>query len=282
MAVASLLSILTASEKRKDTLLLLHEKPRTLSEIKEYFIVRSPEILPRLKEMEAAKMILRQDGLYSLAPLGKVAAMYYRPLLGTLDAIEANGEFWGEHDLSVIPEPFLTQISALKECRVLSDTHSNIFDTHDDFVANTLASTHFNGFTSIFMPSWPDIFLELAREEIPVSIIVTEGVYNQITKNYSEQMEEGLKFKNAHLYVHDPVNIAFASTDLFFTMSLYLPNGIYDPRNDLVGSDPSAIKWGDALFNYFKETAIEIKGALPQNEFVFGNEKSGVVDPIWI
>ena len=110
MTSSNLLSLLTASDKRKDTLFLLREKPRTLSEIKGHFDVRSPEILPRLKEMEAAKMITKQDGLYSLAPLGRVAAMYYKPLLDTLDAIESNERFWGEHDLSAIPPELLFRI----------------------------------------------------------------------------------------------------------------------------------------------------------------------------
>ena len=93
MKSSGLLSILTFSEKRKDILFLLQENPRTLSEIKDYFDVRSPEILPRLKEMEAANMIVRQDGMYQLTSLGKVSAIYYKPFLDTLTAIEDKRRF---------------------------------------------------------------------------------------------------------------------------------------------------------------------------------------------
>ncbi|TAH71569.1 MAG: ArsR family transcriptional regulator, partial [Methanosarcina mazei] len=75
MKSTGLLSILTFSEKRKDILFLLQENPKTLSEIKDYFDVRSPEILPRLKEMENSNMIVRQEGVYKLTSLGKVAAI---------------------------------------------------------------------------------------------------------------------------------------------------------------------------------------------------------------
>ena len=82
MKSSGLLSILTFSEKRKDILFLLQESPRTLSEIKDHFDVKSPEILPRLKEMETSNMIIRQDGMYQLTSLGRVAAIYYKPFPG--------------------------------------------------------------------------------------------------------------------------------------------------------------------------------------------------------
>ena len=110
-----LLSVLTFSEKRKDLLFLIQESPRTLSEIKEYFDVRSPEILPRLKEMENANLIYRQEGMYWLTPLGKVSAMYFRPFLDTLSAIEANEKFWKEHDLTGVPETLLNRIQELEK-----------------------------------------------------------------------------------------------------------------------------------------------------------------------
>ena len=118
-----LLSILTFSDKRKDILFLLQDSPRTLSDIKDYFDVKSPEILPRLKEMEAANLITRQEGMYHLTSLGKVATIYYKPFLDTLSAIEINEDFWKDHDLSVIPEVLLNRIQELKECRVIRDEH---------------------------------------------------------------------------------------------------------------------------------------------------------------
>ncbi|MDP4228598.1 MAG: ArsR family transcriptional regulator, partial [Bacteroidota bacterium] len=148
MKSSGLLSILTFSEKRKDILFLLQENPRTLSEIKDYFDVKSPEILPRLKEMEAANMIIRQEGMYKLTSLGKVSAIYYKPFLDTLTAIETNEDFWRDHDLSAIPDTLLNRIQELKECKVMRDEHEHIYDTHKAFVENVLSSTRFIGFTS--------------------------------------------------------------------------------------------------------------------------------------
>jgi len=46
MKSSGLLSVLTFSEKRKDLLFFIEEEPRTLSQIREYFKVSSPEISP--------------------------------------------------------------------------------------------------------------------------------------------------------------------------------------------------------------------------------------------
>ena len=102
MKSEGLLSVLTYSEKRKDILFLLEESPKTLSEIKDYFNVKSPAILPRLKELEDANMILKQEGLYQLSSLGKVSFIHYKSFLDTLAAIEVNDDFWINQRLFII------------------------------------------------------------------------------------------------------------------------------------------------------------------------------------
>ncbi|MGB4162052.1 MAG: winged helix-turn-helix domain-containing protein [Methanosarcina flavescens] len=259
MKSSGLLSVLTFSEKRKEILFLLQENPRTLSEIKDYFDVRSPEILPRLKEMEAANLIVRQEGMYKLTSLGRVSATYYKPFLDTLTAIETNEEFWRDHDLTAIPEVLLNRIQELKECRVIRDEHEHIYDTHKAFSENVMSATHFVGFSSIFLPSHPSMFLELARRNIPVSIILTPNVFFKIKSEHCAEIEEFLKYKHTSFHVYDNAKIAFVITDRFLSLSLFFKNGTFDPRNDLIGFDSSSIKWGEDLFKYYKENSIEIK-----------------------
>lgn len=98
MKFTPLLCIPPSPKKRRDILFLLYESPKTLSEIKEHFNVTSPQILPYLKEMKDANMIIKKDGTYQLTSLGKVATIYYRPFLDTL-ILEANEDFWRIHDL---------------------------------------------------------------------------------------------------------------------------------------------------------------------------------------
>jgi predicted transcriptional regulator len=254
-----LLSILTFSEKRKDILFLLEESPKTLSEIKDYFDVRSPEILPRLKEMEEANMIIKQDGMYKLSSLGKVSATYYKPFLDTLTAIETNEDFWKNHDLTSVPDTLLSRILELKDCRVLRDEHELIYDSHKSFLENVLSSSCFMGFSSIFIPAHVAMLEEMVKKNIPVSLIVTPNVFFKLKNEFNAQIEKFLTYKQNYLYVYDNAKVAFVVTDRFISLSLFFRNGTYDPRNDLVGFDSHSIRWGEDLFKHFKENSIEIK-----------------------
>ncbi len=254
-----LLSILTFSEKRRDILFLLEESPRTLSEIKDYFNVKSPEILPRLKEMEEANMIHKQEGLYQLSSLGKVSVIHYKPFLDTLKAIEANDDFWRNHDHDSIPDTLLSRIQELKDCKIVTNEQEHIYDSHKSFIENVMFSTQFRGLASIFLPNFPKMFLELARKNIPISIIVTPNVFFKVKNGHSAEIEEFIKYKHTSFYVCDNAKISFGVTDRFFSLSLFFKNGTFDPRNDLVGFDSSSIKWGEDLFKHYKEKSIEVR-----------------------
>jgi predicted transcriptional regulator len=254
-----LLSTLTFSERRKNILFLLEESPKTLSEIKDNLNLKSPELLPRLKEMEDANMILKEEGQYRLSSLGKVSAIYYKPFLDTLASIEANEDLWVNHDHDVIPETLLSRIQELKDCRVIKDEHEHIYDSHKSFIENVMSATQFMGLASIFLPNFPEMFLGLARKNIPVSIIVTPNVFLKIKREHIAETEEFIKYERTSLYVSSNEKVSFGVTDRFFSLSLCFKNGTYDPRSDLVGFDSSSIKWGEDLFNHYKENSIEIK-----------------------
>jgi predicted transcriptional regulator len=115
------------------------------------------------------------------------------------------------------------------------------------------------GFASIFLPSFPKVFLEMARKNIPTSIIITPNVFFKVKNEHSAEIEEFIKFKHTSFHVYDNAKISFGVTDRFLSLSLFFKNGTFDPRSDLVGFDASAIKWGEDLFKHFKENSIEIK-----------------------
>jgi len=256
---------LTFSEKRKEILFLLQESPKTHSDIKDHFDVTSPEIAPRIREMGEKGLIKKEERTYQLTEIGTLLAKQLKPLLDTVQALDNAAEFWTDHDLSVIPGGLLDRIGDLKESMVISDDRGHIYDSHKTFTDNVLKSKRFVGVTSIYLAPWIKMFLEMARKGIEISIIVTEGVYEKIIEDHPCELGEGLAH-GGHMYVIPHVNIAFAATDTFFSLSLYRKDGIYDPINDLVCFDPEAIRWGNTLFEYYKENAIEVKSALQIEE----------------
>ena len=259
MPSKGLLQIITGSEYRRDLLFFLRDSPKTLSEIKDYFGVTSPEIKPRIKEMEAANLIVKQDGAYQLTNFGKILSSYYKPLLDTITAIESNGDFWESHDLSAIPEELLYRIQELKYCKVVKAENYNLFESHKEFIDNVSSSLHFKGASCIFIPPWIELFTDLASEGVQIEIILTELIFNKIKTEYSSELRTLLE-GNTRLYVcTEPLNAAFATTDQFFSLALNTINGnFYDHKNDLIGVDQTSIKWGESLFEYYKERSTEI------------------------
>lgn len=51
MKAKGLLSLLALSEKRRDILFMLQEEPKTLKEIRDYFKITSPEIIPQIRKL---------------------------------------------------------------------------------------------------------------------------------------------------------------------------------------------------------------------------------------
>ncbi|WP_371413326.1 helix-turn-helix transcriptional regulator [Methanococcoides sp. NM1] len=253
-----LLSILTFSEKRKDLLFLLEEGPRSLSQIREHFNVSSPEISPRLKEMIAANLICRDEKEYFITPIGRVAAKYLRLLVDTLCSIEKNEEFWKEHILEGIPQYLLDRISELGECFIHEEGLENIYDSHKNFLDNIAESNEVCGVSSIFIPRYPEFFANLAKNNVPTSLILTRNVFEKVKNEYTETMQMYLDSDNTSLYLIDNAKVAFIATDNYFSLSLFFKNGSYDPQRDLMGTGQTIAGWGKELFEHYKKEAREI------------------------
>ncbi|WP_164997787.1 helix-turn-helix transcriptional regulator [Methanolobus psychrotolerans] len=258
MKSKGLLSILTFSEKRKDILFLLEKKPSTLSDIKDYFNVSSPEISPRIKEMLAYNLIERTDKHYHITPIGRAIITHFRPFLEIIETIEKNESFWEEHYLDDIPQNLLDNLMDLKGCEVVSDSIENIYESHKSFTENISRSSYLKGVSSIFIPTYPDFVVGMAKRNVPTSLILTEKVFSKVRDEHHDKLEYYLSSPHTELYVVDDVKLAFVVTDVFFSMSLFFTPDTYDPRDDLVGSGESALKWGSELFDHYKAISSQI------------------------
>ncbi|WP_340820095.1 winged helix-turn-helix domain-containing protein [Methanolobus sp. WCC4] len=252
------MSLLTYSEKRKDILFLLEERTCTLSDIKDHFNVSSPEISPRIKEMLSYNLIERTDKNYRITPIGRAIITHFRPFLDILETIEKNEEFWKHHYLDDLPQFMLDDLSALKDCKVVSDSIENIYESHKTFIENLSRSSHIKGVSSIFIPTYPDFVVGLAENNVPTSLILTEKVFSKVRDEHHDKLDFYLRSPNTELYVIEDVKIAFVVTDVFFSLSLFFTPEAYDPRDDLVGYDASALKWGDDLFEHYRKMSRSV------------------------
>lgn len=260
MKSKGLLSLLTFSEKRRDLLLFLLEQPSTLTNIRKKFDVSSPEIAPRIREMESANLMYKDPStkMYTLTTTGKIIAKSFKPFVDMVDLIEKNEDFWNDHDLSGIPDYLLDRLADLKDCVFYVDRLENIYDSHKTFTENIANSNVIKGVSPIFFPSYPEFFTQLAEKDVPTTLILTQNIYDKVKNEHADRMRAYYDSKYTELYLLDSAKVAFVVTDVFFSMSLFFKSGNYDPRTDLICLDKTGIQWGNDLFEYYLSQAKKL------------------------
>ncbi len=102
-----MITILLSSEKRTDLLLLLKEKPRTIEEINDELDTNPVAILPQLKKLKEYKLVIHEDRVYDLSPLGKIIATKMEPLIEVIRLLEESyGDCWSGHKSGRVPPGF--------------------------------------------------------------------------------------------------------------------------------------------------------------------------------
>ena len=255
-----LLNIITSSDKRKRLLLLLNDAPKTMEDIKEILQVTTTGMLPQIRILEERNLVKQDNKHYCLTELGCVVAAYLDDLVKTLETIEKEESFWKEHDLGAIPTPLLMKINELSDIQIAENSVEQLYEPHKVFLDNVMRCKKFSGISPIVHPVYPEMFLQLAKNGIEVSLILTKNAFTVVKNNYGDELTKFLRFDNANLYVlQENIKLSCIVADTYFSISLFYKNGVFDSRNDLVGTDTSTLSWGDELFNYYRERAEKIK-----------------------
>ena len=252
--------LLFRSEKRRDLLIFLKDSPRSIDEIQEHLCADTVSILPQLKKLKDRKLVLQKNHTYELSINGKAIVNKMSPLLDTLEVLEGNFDYWSRRNLEGIP-PFLrSRIGELKNCKLIRPDICHMFELDPEFVENLLLSRKVLGFSSYFHPSIIPLYLEIAKKEAEISIMLTEPVLKRFKADYSEDLRTLIEFEhvNLSLFPKDPKLAGFTVTDRFFLLTL-LPKIKFFENESLFSCDPQALKWGSDLFSYFQKEAVKAK-----------------------
>ncbi len=260
MKTKGLLSLLTFSEKRSVILLMLQKEPRTLKEIRDYFKVTSPEIIPQIRKLEKGNLISQEGKKYVLTEIGKIVTHSFNHLSQTLKIFENNMRFWKEHRISGFPEEFQMRLYELGNYKILEGTPTDIFKPHKEYIKNILKSKWVRGISPVLHPDYPKIFTMLAEKGVNISIVVPREIYEKLQQEYKRELQEYLSYENACLKVSDElIKIAFTTSDTFLSMRLFLKDNTYDFYKNIISYEISALKLGEDLFNYYEKRSEKIK-----------------------
>jgi len=257
--MSDLLSIISASDKRRNLLILLSSGPKEWEEIKETLHVTSTGMLPQVKILEEEHLIEREGRRFFLTPMGRVLAAHMDPLIKTMEVFDKNKKFWQEHNLEVLPPEILLDIRDLGNYRIIENSDEEIFDINT-FLKNLSQSKSLKGLSHTIHPRYPNFFLDLARQGTETSLILTPGVYKIVKEKHPEQLDAFFHCKNASMYVsREDLKFSFAVSDTYFSISLFYTNGVFDSKHDVISRDPSALRWGERIYAYLRKQSEKVE-----------------------
>jgi predicted transcriptional regulator len=195
---------------------------------------------------------------FYLTPMGRVLTMHMEPLIGTMDIFDKHKKFWHEHNLDVLPHEILLDIRDLGNYEILAVPDEDLFNINP-FLKNLAQAKTIKGITHTVHPKFPEFFTALAKRCAESSLIFTPSVFKVVSENYRDLLKEYLACETASLYMSkENLKFSFAVSDSYFTLSLFYNTGIFDSKNDVISRDPSALLWGERIFEYFRKQSEKI------------------------
>jgi len=249
------------SRLQAQILLSLYVDNNTLAKLREVTGSTSQALLPKIRILESNKLIESVEHEYRLTPLGKIVASRVADSVMTMGTVLEHKEFWKSHYMEAIPQPLLESIGSLYDSKIVSDTNVEIFNVYHHFLDMIKKADHIYGITAIMSSGHADILGERIQEGIPVKLIVTKSVIEELRQQpYIEQIHQLQKLPNFQVFMVDnDINLGFTVTDKCLSLGLYKSDGItYDTTTDLFSYDETAIKWGEKLFEYYLHDAVEL------------------------
>lgn len=252
----SLIDLVLFSDKRKDLMLLLKEKPRDIDVIKESLSVDAGTIQPHLKKMKAAGLIIEADKTYCLSTIGEVILENLQPLLDMATVFERNPEYWSSHNLNSIPYDLLKRINEIGNFELLEPDTQHLAETPKKLLENLFSSKKILTYVAYFHPQAPSIYAELAGSGAEITLCMTENVAKYLFAHYPDEAKRLYRAKNSKLFVlSKPAGIPLVIVlDSILVFKLFELDGKF--RDQLVlSSGKGAILWGIELFEFCMQQA---------------------------
>jgi predicted transcriptional regulator len=255
----SLLEVIFASDKRKDTLLLLQEGPKEME-----FLLRSlntirQALLPQIRILENHYLVDQHKDTYKLTTLGETIVDKMLPLLDVVEVFDDGIDYWGTRSLDFIPPHLLERLGEVGKCEAIIPHLTDVHELNQDVVKASYKSKAVFKVTTFCHPHFPNMFCDLIDKNVSVYIIMSKDLLDSVRCNYSTECSKLLKSKLFHLFTY-PNEMGlqgFVLNDYYVLMRLFNSIGETDYKH-IVCTSPSALEWGKELFEYYLKDSIPV------------------------
>ncbi len=246
------------SRLQTQILLSLNEGKQKLSQMRVITGSTSQAIIPPIRKLENDQLIEKKKRDYYLTPLGKVIASKIADSVMTIGVVDQHKCFWANHYLEGIQSSLLNEIRCLYNSKLISDINTEIFNVYNNYLTILNEADHVFGVSSIMSTGHADVLSQRVCEGIPIELIVTSDVAEQLRQEpYVEKINALDGYTNFKLMVADEnIRVGVTVTDKCLSLGLYKKDGVtYDTTTDLFSFDQMAVKWGERLFEYYRNRA---------------------------
>jgi len=256
---SSLIDLVFRSDKRKSLLLFLKDGPKNIDEIRNELDVTATSILTQIKKLIDNDLIVQEDRTYKLTVLGEFITRKIKPLVSALEVVEKNNRYWTDHDLNSIPRHLLERISELGDCTVIEPDLNHIYEPSQKIIDNMADAKQVSTYASYFNPAYLPLYVELGRKEAELSLNFTQCVWDHLSNKHAAMMKELMEMDNLSIYISkDGIKLTEVTvTDKLMLLGLFDKNGKFD-HQFIMSFEPSAIRWGRELFDYFKRLSRQV------------------------
>ncbi len=256
---SSLIDLVFRSDKRKNLLILLDSGSKNIDEIRNALDVTATSILPQIKKLIDNDLIVQEDRMYKLTVLGEFIIKKIKPLISALEVVEKNNSYWTGHDLNSIPRHLLERISELGNCTLIEPDLNHIYEPSPKIIDSMSNAKQVSTFASYFNPTYLPLYVELGRKDAELSLNFTQSVWDHLSNEHSNMINELMDMDNVSLYVSkEGIKLTEVTvTDRIMLLGLFDKKGKFD-QQFIMSSEPSALSWGQELFDYFKRLSRQV------------------------
>ncbi|UZE92559.1 MAG: DUF1724 domain-containing protein [Methanosarcinales archaeon] len=245
------------SRLQTQILLSLCRGIKTLGQLREVTGSSSQAIIPKIRKLESLHLVEGENREYRLTPVGKVVSSGIDDIIRTIGTFRRHDDFWANHYIEAIPKPLLKDISDLLDSEIVIDANADIFRSYANFLQILKDADRIWGVSSVTTPGFTEAIVGRVREGIDVDLVVSRDIAEQLAlqEPYKECLRALAGYPNFRLRATDKeMKLGVTVTDKCLSLGLYKKDEItYDRSMDLISCDEKAIRWGERLFNYYKE-----------------------------
>jgi len=259
----NLIDIAVLSERRRDILLLIEEKPRSFEEIRALLGLSSPSVGIHLKKLVNSRFLVEEKGKYELSEIAVPIIKNLKELLDSLAFFDKNMDYWTSHSLVPIPAFLRKRLGELGNLEFIERDNAHMFEVPEIILENIRKSKEVFIFFSCLHPEISTIYPELSEREFEISLCVTGSIIEKLLRDNPIETTKLLEVDNSKLFFcHRAVNLPLlVVTDRFMTIELFRTDGGLS-NQIIVNSDKEALKWGKELYNYFLEYSESLTSKL--------------------